>query len=82
MNIPDHISESLETIFWVLKISDADPDLFDSGSGIQDEKIMIRNNHPGSATLKSTFFFIRERQEVAVQQVGEGGQKPGPAQPL
>jgi hypothetical protein len=44
MNILDHISESLETIFWVktLKISDAyaDPDpgsghLFDPGSGIE-----------------------------------------------
>jgi hypothetical protein len=33
MNIPDHISESLETIFWfkVLQFFDADPDL---GSGI------------------------------------------------
>jgi hypothetical protein len=38
MNSPDHISESLETIFWVqkiLKFFDADP-----GSGI--EKIRIR----------------------------------------
>ncbi len=27
MNIPDHISESLETIFWVkIKFCDADPD--------------------------------------------------------
>jgi hypothetical protein len=42
MNIPDHISESLETIFWlkILKFFDADPDpgsgirnLFDHGSG-------------------------------------------------
>jgi hypothetical protein len=35
MNIPDHISESLETIFWVmnivLKFFDTDPD---PGSGI------------------------------------------------
>jgi hypothetical protein len=33
MNIPDHISESLETIFWdkILKFFDADPD---PGSGI------------------------------------------------
>jgi hypothetical protein len=45
MNIPDHISESLETIFWVkiLKLFDADPgpdpgsgNLFDFGSGIRD----------------------------------------------
>jgi hypothetical protein len=54
-SIPDHISESLETLFWVkkLKFSDADvnPDLgsgnlFDPGSGIRDGK------HPGSETLK------------------------------
>jgi hypothetical protein len=46
MNNPDHISESLETIFWVkiLKFFDADP-----GSGM--EKIRIRdgrNSDPGS----------------------------------
>jgi hypothetical protein len=41
MNNPDHISESLETIFWVkiLKFFDADP-----GSGM--EKIRIRDNIP------------------------------------
>jgi hypothetical protein len=50
MNIQNHISESLETIFWVkiLKFfyADADPgsgNLFDPGSGIQDEK----NSDPG-----------------------------------
>jgi hypothetical protein len=45
---PDHISESLETIFWVkipvLKFFDADP-----GSGIN--RIWIRDKHPGSAIL-------------------------------
>jgi hypothetical protein len=46
MNNPDHISESLETVFWVkiLKFFDADP-----GSGM--EKIRIRdgkNSDPGS----------------------------------
>jgi hypothetical protein len=43
MNNPDHISESLETIFWVkiLKFFDADP-----GSGM--EKIRIRDKHAGS----------------------------------
>jgi hypothetical protein len=47
MNNPDHISESLETIFWVkiLKFFDADP-----GSGM--EKTWIRDKHPGSATLQ------------------------------
>jgi hypothetical protein len=46
MNNPDHISESLETIFWVkiLKFFDADP-----GTGM--EKIRIRDKNPGSATL-------------------------------
>jgi hypothetical protein len=46
MNNPDHISESLETIFWVkiLKFFDVDP-----GSGM--EKTRIRDKHPGSATL-------------------------------
>jgi hypothetical protein len=46
MNNPDHISQSLETIFWVkiLKFFDEDP-----GSGM--EKIRIRDKHPGSATL-------------------------------
>jgi hypothetical protein len=45
MNIPDHISESIETIFWfkILKFFDADADpgsgnLFDLGSGIRDGK--------------------------------------------
>jgi hypothetical protein len=60
MNILDHISESLETIFWLkmLKFFDADAvpvsgNLFfilDQGSGM--ENIRIRDNkHPGSATL-------------------------------
>jgi hypothetical protein len=47
MNILDHISESLATIFWVkiLKLFDTDADpgfgnLFDPGSGIRDK-------HPG-----------------------------------
>ncbi len=47
MNIPDHISESVETIFLgkILKLfdTDADPDpgfgnFFDPGSGIRDGK--------------------------------------------
>jgi hypothetical protein len=56
MNIPDHISESFETIFWVkiLKFfdadEDADPGIFltlDPGSGMG--KTRIRDKHPGSA---------------------------------
>jgi hypothetical protein len=56
MNNPDHISESLGTIFWVtiLKFYDADP-----GSGMEKnsdpesgmKKIRIRDKHPVSATL-------------------------------
>jgi hypothetical protein len=56
MNIPDHISQRLETIFWVkiLQFCDADSDagsgnLFDTGSGM--EKNRIRDKHPGSSTL-------------------------------
>jgi hypothetical protein len=40
----DHISESLETIFWVKILK-----ILCSGSGM--EKIRIRDKHPGSATL-------------------------------
>jgi hypothetical protein len=55
MHIPDHKSESLETIFWVkiLKFFDADGNpnpgsgnLLDPGSGMV--KIRIRDKHPGS----------------------------------
>jgi hypothetical protein len=58
MNNPNHISESLETIFWVkiLKFFDADP-----GTRMEEIRILdlgwkkfgsgIRDKHPGSATL-------------------------------
>ncbi len=48
MNNPGHISECLETIFWVkiLKCFDADP-----GSGWKEFGFGIRDKHPGSATL-------------------------------
>jgi hypothetical protein len=57
MNIPDPVSESLETILWVKILKffdmDANPDPgwknSDPGSGM--EKIRIRDTHPGSATL-------------------------------
>jgi hypothetical protein len=51
MNNPDHISWSLENIFWVkiLKFFDADPGWKQFGSGM--EKSRIRDKHPGSATL-------------------------------
>ncbi len=54
MNIPDHISESLETIFWIkiLKLFDADPgsgNLFDLDPGSEMEKIRIWDKNPGYA---------------------------------
>jgi hypothetical protein len=58
MDKPGHISESLETIFWVkiLKSFDAYSEpgsviflTLDPGSGM--EKIRIRDKDPGSATL-------------------------------
>jgi hypothetical protein len=58
MTIPDYISESLETIFWVyiLKFFDADADSGsgnlltpESGSGMG--KIRIRDKYPGSVSL-------------------------------
>jgi hypothetical protein len=53
MNNPDHISENLETIFWVkiLKLFDAD-----LGSGM--EKTRIRDVYPGSATLRDGLFYL------------------------
>jgi hypothetical protein len=45
MNNPDHISESLETIFWVkiLKFFDADPGFRIEKIRIQDGKIRTRD---------------------------------------
>jgi hypothetical protein len=65
INNPDHISESLETIFWakILKffyadpgsgMKNSDPGWKKFGSGIRYEKFGfgIRDKHPGSATLR------------------------------
>jgi hypothetical protein len=57
MNIPDHISETLESIFWVtiLKFFDADADpgiLFTLDPGWKQFRSGIRDKHPGSATLQ------------------------------
>jgi hypothetical protein len=71
MNIRDHISESLETIFCV-KIHiffDADPGsgiflTLDPGSGNRDGKKFgpgIRDKHPGSATLQQTNYSDAQR---------------------
>ncbi len=50
-NIPDHISESLETIFRVkiLELFDADPGIFLTLD--PEWEIRIRDKHPGFATL-------------------------------
>jgi hypothetical protein len=62
MNVPDHISESLETIFWVTNTwilwcgsGSGIQNLFDPGSRIRDGKTRILDKHPGSATLNFTF---------------------------
>jgi hypothetical protein len=48
MNIPDHISESLETIFWlkILKFFDADPESFESGFGMEKDGSGINIPNP------------------------------------
>jgi hypothetical protein len=56
MNNPDHILESLETVFLWLKYFDADPKSGMEKNRVRDpgwEKIGsgIRDKHPGSATL-------------------------------
>ncbi len=50
MNIQDHFSESLETVFElkILKLFDVDLDLV---SGMENSDPGIRHNHPRSATL-------------------------------
>jgi hypothetical protein len=69
MNIPDLISDSLETIFWVkdlnslMRMQIRDPEIFLTlypGSGM--EKIRIRDKHPGSAPLWSTLNFMMKRR--------------------
>jgi hypothetical protein len=67
MNNPDHISESLETLFLGLKYFNSlmriwDPGRKNSDPGSGMEKIRVRDKHPGSATLnnsvKSKCFYI------------------------
>ncbi len=61
MNNPDHISESLETIFGVkiLKFFDGDPGSGMEKIGSRMEKIRIRDKHPGSATLQIRSIFLK-----------------------
>jgi hypothetical protein len=51
MNNPNHISESLESIFWV-NILDADP----GWNGIEKFGSGIRDKYPGSTTLLTSMF--------------------------
>jgi hypothetical protein len=46
INIPDHISKSFGTIFWL-----KNTEILFCGFGTRDEKIGIWNKQPGSATL-------------------------------
>ena len=62
MNIPDHISERLKTIFWVknflnplMRLPIRDQEYF--WPWILDKKIRIRDYQPGSATLPSAVVF-------------------------
>jgi hypothetical protein len=50
MNIPDYISESFETIFW-LKCLNSLMRIRESGSGMEKFGSKIRDRCPGSATL-------------------------------
>jgi hypothetical protein len=71
MNIADHISESLETIFWaeILKFfdADADPDpgsgnIFDPGSGT--EKFGFGINIPDPQHCTSGYFSPRAQAKM------------------
>jgi hypothetical protein len=64
MNNPDHISESLETVFRVkiLKFFYVDPGWKKFGSVM--EKIRIRGKHPGSAKLYATMTEIKTSRKV------------------
>jgi hypothetical protein len=59
MNNPDHISESLDTIFWGLKYlkffdTDSGSGMKYSDPGWKKFRYGIRDEHPGSATLLKT----------------------------
>ncbi len=63
MNNPDHISESLETIFWVKIRQFFDAEIADPGSGMEK----IRISDPGSETLiiRKSFFAGAHRAGLA-----------------
>jgi hypothetical protein len=57
MNNPDHISDSLETIFG-LKYLNSLMRIRDLGSGMEKFGSGIRDKHPGSAILLPTLSFL------------------------
>jgi hypothetical protein len=70
MNAPDHIFESLETIFWVkiLKFFDADPDpgsenLIDPGSGMKKFGSGINIPDPQHCILVGIFVTAAKTKE-------------------
>ncbi len=54
LNNLGHITESLDTIFGLKKIKffNKDPGWKKFGYGIRNEKIRIRDKHPGSTTMQ------------------------------
>jgi hypothetical protein len=68
INIPDHISESFETIFWVkiLKFFDVDPNpgiFLTRDPGLKKFGSGIRDKHHGSATLLAAFSNSRSKSK-------------------
>jgi hypothetical protein len=61
MNNQDHISESLETIFWVtiLQFFSADPE-----SGMKKIRIRDPDKHPDPQHCFFTFYFIENRRKT------------------
>jgi hypothetical protein len=71
MNIPDHFSESSETVFrdkntLIILCGSGIRNLFDPGSGIRVEKFGsgIRDKHPESATLACNSQYFPTDTEV------------------
>ncbi len=78
MKIPDHISESFVTTFWVKNTKIL---WCESGSGIRiflpwiwDIKILIQNKHPRSATLAVAYRYVntRTRWEGKIRHLDSG----------
>jgi hypothetical protein len=75
MNIPDHISDCSERIFWVkfLKLFYADPDpkiFLNLDPGSDMKKIRIRDKHPGSTTLQKSLEFLHLQILLGHKKIG------------